>query len=549
MSAQLQHKNERVSQVVRASPWLRPKPSRIFIRTALMAWFLVVFTAVVFLFTTIPSQRRQLLEEMRQRAKVAYTSTAQVAVESIVLEDYSGIVEHCINMVSKNYCLKYVVITRDDGFSIVHTRLLWKQDQLDGLWQPTSKNGDSVGHFVTHDFSDGQAFHLSYPLAYSGIDWGWIHLGLSPEKFNKDLRALYSRTFLVALLAVIGGLIASFLYARKLSVPIQRLDQFAQKLADGDLSQRIDIKTGDEVQSLADSFNHMVKELNRSNQELVKTARQAGMAEIAVDVLHNVGNALNSVGVTTQDLKRKVRHSKMASIQPVVDLMEEQGENLQDFIVNDSKGQKLAAYLAVLSSHLIEEHQAMTCGLNDLEHHIQHIQDIVRLQQSYSRTIGLTERVSIGKVIEDALALNIDAIKRHGISVKQHLEPLPKVVLDRQKLLQILTNLVGNAKQAFQGCDVPNKQIFIKLYRPEPKTLCCAVSDNGIGIAEENLTRIFQHGFTTRNDGHGFGLHSSAIAASEMDGKLLVESSGPGRGATFTLELPIRAMEYDYESE
>jgi signal transduction histidine kinase len=112
-----------------------------------------------------------------------------------------------------------------------------------------------------------------------------------------------------------------------------------------------------------------------------------------------------------------------------------------------------------------------------------------------------------------------------------------------------LTNLVSNAKQAFQDCEVSNKQIVIKLYRPDPKILCFAVSDNGIGIAEENLTRIFQHGFTTRRNGHGFGLHSSAIAASEMDGNLMVESSGPGRGATFILELPIITMEHDYASE
>lgn len=548
MSVYIQHKDDRAPTGA-TSPPPRSKQSRIFIRTASMAWFLVVLTAVIFLFITIPSQRKQLLEEMRQRAKVAYTSTAQVAVESIVLEDYSAIVEHCINMVSQNPSLKYVVITRDDGFSMVHTRTLWKQDQLDGFWRPTSKKSDTIGQFVTHDFSDGQAFHLSYPLAYSGIDWGWIHLGLSPEKFNKDLRALYTRTFVVALLAVVGGLIASFLYARKLSVPIQRLDQFARNLADGDLSQRIDIKTGDEVQSLADSFNHMVEELNRSNRELVKTARQAGMAEMAVGVLHNVGNVLNSVGVTTQELKRKVRHSKMASIKPVIDLMDEQGENLPDFIANDARGQKLPAYLTMLGAHLHEEHQALKAGINDLERHIQHIQDIVRLQQTYSRTVGLTEQVNLCEVIEDAFALNLDAIKRHGINVKKQLEPIPKVVLDRQKLLQILTNLVSNAKQALQDCDVDNKQIHITLHCPEPKTLCFAVSDNGMGIAEENLTRIFQHGFTTRNDGHGFGLHSSAIAASEMDGTLKVDSPGKGRGATFTLELPFRTMEHAYESQ
>jgi len=522
---------------------------RIFIRTALMAWFLVVFTAVVFLFITIPSQRKQLLEEMRQRAKVAYTSTAQVAIESIVLEDFSGIVEHCVNMVSKNPGLKYVVLTREDGFSLIHTRSRWEQGQLDGLWKPFSNAGGTNGKLVAHNMSDGQAYHLSYPLSYSGIDWGWIHLGLSPEKFYKDLRAIYTRTLLVALLAVGGGLVASFLYARRLTVPIQRLDRFAQKLAEGDLTQRIDIQTGDEVQSLADSFNHMVEELNQSNRELVKTARQAGMAEMAVDVLHNVGNVLNSVGITTQELKRKVQKSRMASLQPLVDLMKSEETNLVQFLTEDPRGKKLPDYLSALGLHLREDHQAIAGGLGDLERHIQHLQDIIRLQQSYSRTVGLTERVNILEVIDHAEALNVDAIKKNGIRVVKHLEPLPKVVLDRQKLLQILTNLISNARQAFHDTDVDPKQIEISLYGHRSNAVQITVSDNGIGIAEENLTRIFQHGFTTRRDGHGFGLHSSAIAAVEMNGTLWAESMGPGKGATFILELPLRTMESENETE
>jgi signal transduction histidine kinase len=513
----------------------------------MMAWFLVVFTTLVFLVSTVPSRRKQLLEEMRQRAKVAYTSTAQVAIESIVLEDYSSIVEHCVNMVSQNPGLKYVVLTRQDGFSLVHTPALWRQDQLDGLWKPLTREEDLSGRFVTHDFSDGMAYHQSYPLSYSGIEWGWIHLGLSPEKFNKDSHVLLKQTFVTALLAVVGGLIVSFVYARRLSVPIQRLDRFARKLADGDLSQRIDIQTGDEVQSLADSFNHMVEKLNRSNRELVKSARQAGMAETAVDLLHNVGNVLNSVGITTQDLMRKVRQSKMASMQPLIDLMEDQGDKLPDFIANDPRGRKLPAYLSGLSAHLHEDHRAIAAGLNDLERHIGHLQDIVRLQQSYSRTIGLTERVDVVEVIEDAIALNKVAVQRYGIWIEKDLAPMPKVILDRHKLLQILTNLISNAKQALHNETGAHKRIHIKMDCPQPKLFRIEVSDNGLGIARENLTRIFQHGFTTRPDGHGFGLHSSAIAALEMDGTLQAESPGPGRGATFTIELPVRTVENEYE--
>jgi len=239
----------------------------------------------------------------------------------------------------------------------------------------------------------------------------------------------------------------------------------------------------------------------------------------------------------------------MASLQPVVDLMESKGTSLSRFLTEDPRGKKLPDYLSALSAHLSEDHHAISGGLDDLERHIQHLQDIIRLQQSYSRTIGLTERVNILEVIEHAEALNIDAIKKNGVHVVKHLEPLPKVVLDRQKLLQILTNLISNARQAFHDTDVDPQQIEISLYGHRSNAVRITVSDNGIGIAEENLTRIFQHGFTTRRDGHGFGLHSSAIAASEMNGTLRAESMGPGKGSTFILELPLRTMESENESE
>lgn len=544
--------NERTRHIDRSDGLKKPPlpRRRIFIRTALMAWALVISTALIFLAVSIPHQRNQRMEEMRQRAKVAYTTTSQVAVESIVLEDFSGIVEHCINMVSQNPSLKYIVLTRADGFSLVHTRSLWKQDQLEGIWQPFSIANGNNGRFMDHELSDGRVYHLSYPLTYSGIDWGWIHLGLSPDKFNKDLRTQYARSLVVALLAVAGGLIASFWYARQLSVPIQRLDHFARKIADGDLSQRIDIQTEDEVQSLADSFNHMVDELNHSNRELVKTARQAGMAEMAVDVLHNAGNVLNSVGVTTHALKRRVSQSKMTSLQPMIELLEAAAENLPDFFANDPRGQKLPAYLSALSTHLQKDHQAIISSLTDLERHVQHIQDIINLQQNYSRTIGLTEPVDVVEVIEDAVALNIDAIQRHGIDLRvTRAEELSNVLLDRQKLLQVLTNLISNAKQAFQHSDTIHKQIDITIHPPQADTFCITVDDNGIGITQENLTRIFQHGFTTRPEGHGFGLHSSAIAASEMNGTLHASSPGADQGATFTLMLPIRTAEKNHASE
>jgi signal transduction histidine kinase len=507
-----------------------------------MAWALVIFTVAIFLGVTIPPQRQQLLDEMRQRGKVVFTSTAQVAVESIILEDFSVFVEYCINLIAKNPSIEYVVLTRKDGYSLVHTRTYWKQEQLDGMWRPASGEGDPMGHFVDHVFSQGKTFHMSFPLTYSGINWGWIHLGLSPAKFYRDLNTLYKRTFLVALVAILGGLIVSFLYARRLSIPIQRLERFSQQIATGVLSERIHIQTGDELQTLAESINHMVGELSRSKQVLVESAHQAGMAEMAVNVLHNVGNVLNSVGVTAHALKERVRQSKIPSLGPLVALMEEQGDHLIDFITQDPRGRKITPFLSALCKHLETDQQSLLNNLASLERHIQQIQDIVHLQQAYSRTAGLTERVDVAEVIEDALALNMDSMIKLGITVQKHLDVLPRTILDRYKLLQILINLISNARQAVEPMDKPDKRVVISMDRPASKTLRIAVTDNGVGISQENLTRIFQHGFTTRKEGHGFGLHSSAIAALEMSGSLKAESEGSGLGAVFTLELPFRGF-------
>jgi signal transduction histidine kinase len=124
------------------------------------------------------------------------------------------------------------------------------------------------------------------------------------------------------------------------------------------------------------------------------------------------------------------------------------------------------------------------------------------------------------------------------VKVVRQLADLPPLLTDKHKTLMILVNLVSNAKYAMDGVPPAERILTVKLERNATGQVRIEVHDNGMGIAPEMLTRIFQYGFTTREEGHGFGLHSSALAAQEMGGALTVHSDGPGRGATFTLELP-----------
>jgi len=148
---------------------------------------------------------------------------------------------------------------------------------------------------------------------------------------------------------------------------------------------------------------------------------------------------------------------------------------------------------------------------------------------------------TVESLIEDALQLNMDSFTRHHITVVREYDPVPPVSVDKHKVLQILVNLLRNSKHAMDDSQPHEKRLTLKIRRQNDDTVAIIVTDTGVGIAPENLTRIFSHGFTTRKDGHGFGLHSAALAAQQMGGRLLANSDGPGRGATFIFELPLAA--------
>ncbi|NQT74036.1 MAG: PAS domain S-box protein [Chloroflexi bacterium] len=285
--------------------------------------------------------------------------------------------------------------------------------------------------------------------------------------------------------------------------------------------------------------NQAEEGLKLANKRLVETAREAGMAEVATGVLHNVGNVVNSAGITTSTIVETVRNSRMGNLSKVTTMLEEHKDDLGSFLSNDTQGQKLQIYLTELDKHLSEENAKLNDEVNDLSERMQHIIEIINLQQSYSKTAGLTEIVSPCEIMEDALRINSGALIRHSVKVTREFEDLPPIPIDRHKALQILTNLISNAKYALNKNDRLSKKLTLRIKNSDDDRIRFEVADNGTGIAQEDFSQIFSYGFTTKKDGHGFGLHSGALAAKQMGGSLQVYSKGRGKGATFTLDLPI----------
>jgi len=279
-------------------------------------------------------------------------------------------------------------------------------------------------------------------------------------------------------------------------------------------------------------------EVEQINRRLLEFSRRAGMAEMATGVLHNVGNVLNSVNVASSCVADSLKKSKAANLSKVVALLREHESDLGAFLTVDPKGKQLPAYLAKLAEHLAEEQAAALRELTQLQKNIEHIKEVVTAQQSCAKGAGKSETVQVTDLLEDTLRMDSAEQAHHDIEVVKEFEHAPAITVEKHKVLQILMNLVRNAKQACREAGREEKRLTLRVTNGDDRVRI-AVSDNGVGIAPENLARIFSHGFTTKKDGHGFGLHSAVAAAKEMGGELRVHSDGIGHGATFTLELPL----------
>ena len=719
------------------------------LRIALLSWMVTLTTLVFFVLLTLPYQKKAFLRNLESKANSVAVSLHDVSAGAAINDDFASVVGACQTMLAGDPDLDFLIVAKNDGFSLLFEPTGWRAEpKIGSYWLPNQRR--VVSGITTVPLFQRRVFHFAQPFDYSGIQWGWIHVGLSLKDYDQSVSSLYRNTALLALACLVFGLVVSLIQARQLVRPILRLRHLVQRIADGDLSVRAETSSHDELGSLAESVNTMTEALLRRDhilesvrfaaQEFMQTARwedainpvlakigpaadasraylfengtdaagrlcmsqrhewarqgispqidnpelqqlpyadsgfgrwceslanneiingpvsemspgerevlepqdirsliiipvfvegdwwgflglddcvqnrrwtdaeedslragadmlgatiarqraqealleakttleqrvqkrtqelqdqvaakeralaelaaaqssllemshAAGMAEVATGVLHNVGNVLNSINVSCTLLMDQLRESRIGNVAKIAEMLANPKGGLSHFLTEDPHGQQLPVYLPSLATSLQEEQQLMFREAQSLHDRIDHIKEIVSMQQSYGRVSGVTETIAPEQLMEDALKLNAGALRQHGITVQRQYRSVPSFNVDKHKILQILLNLISNARHACSdgnGND-SEKIITLRIASTDDGRVRLEVADNGIGIPPENLTSIFQHGFTTRRSGHGFGLHAGALAARQLGGTLGAHSDGPGLGATFTLELP-----------
>jgi two-component system, NtrC family, sensor kinase len=318
--------------------------------------------------------------------------------------------------------------------------------------------------------------------------------------------------------------------------PLQRLTAHALAIrATGDLTRRSGVVRGDELGTLAREFDGMVERLEQLQSRSLERARVGGMAEVARSVLHDVGNALQPVQGNLGTLQERLAARHVADLERTVDLMQAHAPELGTWLTDDKKGRHVPAFLKALVDGMKAGQAAMQEEVAHLDQGLEHIRHLVDRQRQHASACGVLENVLPAALLRDAVRMSASG-ENDGVVPVIECAADQRLLVERHKLLAVLINLLRNARHAVRGR--PDAEIRVRV-AVSAEHLRIVVLDTGVGIAAENLSRVFHEGFSTRSDGQGVGLHSCANSVTEMHGRLWAESAGPERGAAFHVELPL----------
>ncbi len=484
----------------RPPKFVRLWPKQIGARVTLIVSLLIIFTLALFVLINLPSQRTAILEAMKSEARSTVVSIAQVTSSAVISEDFATVIEHCLKVVNESPSIAFVAIVRNDGFALVFTKESWKQVTLSGEWTPTGHREPRSG-IHKDEISATEVYHYAFPFQYSSIDWGWIHIGLSLKSFNENIRAMYLRTFLLTLVCLAVGCGVAPIFARKLTRPISILADTTQLVAHGDLSARVNIRTGDELELLGASFNSMTETLQLTQAEIISAKNRAEAASKAksqflANMSHEIRTPMNGVlgllgllkDAPLSDEQLKMVHMAHGSAEKLLDII----NNILDFSkIEAGKLQLQATYF--------------TPG--DL---VQEVMDMfwIKVQEK-----NVTLECAIDAAVPEA------------------------VIADNLRIRQVLINLIGNALK-FTDQGAITLRVTLAEKAADSSLLRFDIQDSGSGIAPDKLKEIFDpfsqadNSNSRRYQGTGLGLAISKELVEAMGGHIGVQSE-LGKGSQF----------------
>lgn len=297
---------------------------------------------------------------------------------------------------------------------------------------------------------------------------------------------------------------------------------------------------------LNNDLSQKYQDLQVAQDKLVEYARAQGMAEVTTGILHDIGNILNNIGMIRFRGSKILTESSLTTAVKINEMLSEQ-EDVEKFLNEDSKGKKVLSNLPTIFKGVAADQEELNEQMGKLEKSVKLMTKIIERQQNYAKSQysfhkPKTELLDINKIITDSIELNKLSFDKYDIEIMTDLSELPQVECIYHEIYNIIANIMKNAKEAYMSKDFVGDRKTLEISsKLDDKSVRIEIKDNAIGIAKDNLEKVFEKGFSDKEDGHGFGLHTCRKSVRSLGGELWAESEGVGKGTTFVITLPIES--------
>lgn len=529
----------------------------------------------------------QMREGLETRSASLVRSMALSADQAIAGFNFSFLAMLATQVADNDPEIAYCIIMDSNGIAVAHSDagknglLLDAKADRQALAQlssfpamiPETDPAFFCRFFETREEDSGAATIMEAvtPLYNGGKLWGLLRCGYSLTKFQRQIDATRAEwankltefkisVTLITLALIFTGAIIAFFFTRSFLKQIHVISDGVQRVARDDLGQKIQHNglVCREFLDLSEAFNDMTarlresrdfleqkvdertRELREAQHNLLQQAHEAGMAEMAVGILHNIGNAITPAKVGNALLASRLRKSQVRrNIEKIMAQVREALSGRSP--LPEPERDKLLRIAELLPRSIEEEYAWYLDEIQRIGDKHEHIESIIHLQLRYARLTGDHEPVDVNEIIQDALEMLSDALEKRGVMVTTRLGELPPVQIEKPKLMQILVNLIKNAFESMDLLESGQKRLTV-ISRSDagpPQQVVITLRDTGVGFGRDTAEKLFNFGYTTKAKGSGFGLHTSANYLIANKGRLTAHSDGPDRGAEFTVYLPV----------
>lgn len=512
------------------------KNNRIFFRVFSVFASVVLINTLSFALLVIPLQKNSLEKVMYTQAETVSRSIIQAGADAMMSDDYGFMVEHNVQVLKNNESIHYIFVESNRGMRIWVDKKHWEVIENIPAEFEKLKNADNYLNLIaSREFGD--VYHFAYPIELSTIQWGWLHIGFSTGQFHESLRAMYFQIGTIVSVLIIASVVIGFLFARWISIPLSRISTLATRVAGGDLNVTANVQRDDEIGQLASSFNDMIKALQRS-----KTAQENYNQNLALQVsqrTHELDKLNQSLDQRVKDevaARRRqeqllIHQSRLAAMGEMIGAIAHQwrqplnalGLVLQNIQITHSMGRLDDAFL----NRSVEKANRLIGNMSNT------IDDF----RNFFKPNKHAEEFSIFQTLKSVSELLDASLSHNQIELQINCDEAIKVMGYQSELAQVLLNLINNAKDICVERKIGQPRIVVDVSQTATDTRI-AVSDNGGGVPEEIMDKIYDPYFTTKEEGRGTGIGlymSKMIIESNMGGHLANQNTEEGSCFVITI--------------